>query len=290
MKYRREIDGLRALAVLPVVLFHAGIGLFKGGYVGVDIFFVISGYLITTILAAEKQAGTYSILAFYERRARRILPALYLIMALSVVAAWFWLLPEYMTSFARSLIAVPLFASNILFSLKHGYFDSGAELKPLLHTWSLAVEEQYYVLFPVLLGLIWSWPKKRIIFVFGLIALASLVLAQWGISTFPQQTYYLLPTRAWEILLGALLALLNHPIKTEDQPAALRNQALSLSGLLLIGYAVVFFDESTQVPGVAALLPTLGALLIIQFASPATMVGRAGRPERGLHLRRQRLQ
>ena len=274
MKYRREIDGLRALAVLPVVFYHAGFSAFKGGFVGVDIFFVISGYLITSILIAEKSTGTYSILNFYERRARRILPALYFMMLVSTVAAWVWLLPAYMESFCRSLIAVPLFASNFLFSLRHGYFEVGAELKPLLHTWSLAVEEQYYMLFPVLLTLVWKFPKKWIITLLALIAIGSISLAQIGIFVFPSQTYFLLPTRAWEILLGALLSFVNYKEDIKDGGSSFTYQLLSATGLLMILSAIHFFDEKTPIPGLFALIPTVGAVLIIQFASSNTFVGR----------------
>ena len=160
MNYRREIDGLRALAVLPVILFHAGFETFSGGFVGVDVFFVISGYLITTIILAELEQGRFSIVNFYERRARRILPALFLVMLVCIPFAWIWLLPSDMKDFSQSLIAVAIFASNILFWRESGYFDTAAELKPLLHTWSLAVEEQYYVLFPLFLMLFWKLGKR----------------------------------------------------------------------------------------------------------------------------------
>ena len=151
MEYRREIDGLRALAVIPVMFFHAGFQAFSGGFVGVDVFFVISGYLITSIILAEKHAGTFSIVNFYERRARRILPALFFMMLVCLPFAWLWLLPEDMKSFSQSLVAVSGFASNILFFWTTNYFSTAAEFKPLLHTWSLAVEEQYYLLFPLFL-------------------------------------------------------------------------------------------------------------------------------------------
>lgn len=143
MEYRREIDGLRALAVLPVILFHAGFRTFSGGFVGVDVFFVISGYLITSIILAESQSGTFTLINFYERRARRILPALFIVMFACLPFAWFWLLPAAMKSLSESLVAVSVFASNILFYMTSGYFETAAELKPLLHTWSLGVEEQY---------------------------------------------------------------------------------------------------------------------------------------------------
>ena len=140
MKYRAEIDGLRAVAVVPVILFHAGFESFSGGYVGVDVFFVISGYLITSIILAEKEEGRFSLVAFYERRARRILPPLFFVIALSLPFAWIWLFPPDMLDFAQSVIAVPLFGSNILFWRETGYWGAANEFKPLLHTWSLAVE------------------------------------------------------------------------------------------------------------------------------------------------------
>jgi len=141
MNYRREIDGLRAVAVLPVILFHAGLPLFGGGFVGVDVFFVISGFLITGIIVEEMRHGRFSLLNFYERRARRILPALFLVMAASLPAAWMLLSPKDLQDFAQSLVAIGLFASNFLFWQESGYFDTEAELKPMLHTWSLAVED-----------------------------------------------------------------------------------------------------------------------------------------------------
>ena len=148
MNYRREIDGLRAVAVLPVILFHAGFNVFSGGYVGVDVFFVISGYLITTILINELEEERFSIARFYERRARRILPALFVVMLACLPFAYMWMLPSQLKDFAQSLVAVVFFGSNILFWRESGYFAADAEIKPLLHTWSLVVEEQYYIVFP----------------------------------------------------------------------------------------------------------------------------------------------
>ena len=151
MNYRPEIDGLRAIAVLPVVLFHAGVGLFGGGFVGVDIFFVISGYLITTIIISEMAEDRFSVINFYKRRARSILPALFFVMAVCLPFAWLLLVPNELKDFGQSIVLVSIFSSNILFWIEAGYFDAAAELKPLLHTWSLAVEEQYYLLFPIFL-------------------------------------------------------------------------------------------------------------------------------------------
>ena len=207
MKHRKEIDGLRALAVLPVILFHAGFTTFSGGFVGVDIFFVISGYLITTIIVDEIEAGSFSLLNFYERRARRILPALFFVMLCTLPFAWFWMLPHELKSFSESLVAVPVFASNVLFYLTSDYFNTDTERMPLIHTWSLAVEEQYYVLFPLFLMLVWKLGKRWIISSLLLVAIVSALAAQWGSNTYPSFTFYLLPTRGFEILIGALISL-----------------------------------------------------------------------------------
>ena len=190
MKYRMEIDGLRALAVLPVILFHAGFDIFSGGFVGVDIFFVISGYLITTIILSERDDGRFSILRFYERRARRILPALFLVMGLCVPFAWVWMLPDAFQDFARSMVFAALFISNVHFWENVGYFAIDAELRPLLHTWSLAVEEQYYLVFPLLLGLLGAFSRGRYIIVIGLLAVLSLALSEWGWRNFPEQNFF----------------------------------------------------------------------------------------------------
>lgn len=176
MKYRSEIDGLRALAVLPVILFHAGFKVFSGGYVGVDVFFVISGYLITNILILELEEGSFSIARFYERRARRVLPALFFVMLWCLPFAYVWMWPSQFRDFTQSLAAVVLFGSNILFWRKSGYYASDAELIPLLHTWSLPVEEQYYVLFPIFLLVLWRFGRQRVFWYIVFIAVISLLL------------------------------------------------------------------------------------------------------------------
>ena len=176
--YRPDIDGLRTIAVVPVVLFHAGYGWILGGYVGVDVFFVISGYLITSILVREIEAGRFSLIAFYERRARRILPALMSVLAASLVAGWWLLLPDDFSEFAKSAGATLIFASNIWFNYATSdYFGPAAELYPLLHTWSLAVEEQFYIVFPVLLWLILRHGRRLCIAVCVGLSLLSLALA-----------------------------------------------------------------------------------------------------------------
>jgi len=208
MQYRPEIDGLRAVAVLPVVLFHAGLSCFGGGFVGVDVFFVISGYLITSILIEELEEGRFSVIRFYERRIRRILPALSLVVLACIIAAWFLLMPQDMLSFAKSVIGVSTFSSNILFWKESGYFDTVAELKPLLHTWSLAVEEQYYIFFPLFLMLIWRLPRGWVLGIIAFGLCCSLALAHWGSYHSETAAFYLLPTRGWELMIGALASFI----------------------------------------------------------------------------------
>ncbi|OYT85590.1 MAG: acyltransferase [Burkholderiales bacterium PBB6] len=273
MDHRREIDGLRALAVIPVILFHAGFEAFSGGFVGVDIFFVISGYLITTIILAELERGSFSIVNFYERRARRIMPALFLVMVVCIPFAWFWLLPSDLRDFSRSLAVVSLFASNILFWSESGYFDSATELKPLLHTWSLAVEEQYYVLFPLFLMLCWRLGKRWILIALVFVFVVSLAGAQWGAYAKPAAAFYLLPTRIWELLIGAFAAFYLSQANRKDVGRGVSELAGWL-GVSLIFYAIFAYSKITPFPGFYALVPTLGALLIIVFASQQTTVGR----------------
>lgn len=273
MDYRREIDGLRALAVLPVILFHAGFEMFSGGFVGVDVFFVISGYLITTIILDDLECGKFSIVNFYERRARRILPALFLVMLVCLPFAWLWLLPSEMKLFAKSVFAVSLFSSNILFWRESGYFDTATELKPLLHTWSLAVEEQYYILFPVFLLVTWRFGRRWVLGTLAVVAVASLVAAQWGSTAKPAATFFLLPTRGWELLLGAFVAFHLRGSHTWQPSIALR-EVCGVLGLAMFVYAVFAFSKQTPFPSFYALLPTVGTALIILFATQETTIGR----------------
>ena len=273
MQYRRDIDGLRAFAVLPVIFFHAGFPLFSGGFVGVDIFFVISGYLITGILLSELERGTFSIVSFYERRARRILPALFFVIAVSAILAWCWLLPGDMRDFSDSVFAVALFFSNILFWRRTDYFATSSELAPLLHTWSLAVEEQFYVFFPVLLILAWRFARPHMLTLIILLSAASIIIAQWGVANEPGAAFYLLPTRGWELALGAAIATWCHK-KPVPTLGPVLNQALSLLGLILIVGSIFLYDENTPSPVLAMLAPTVGTGLIILYARPATWVAR----------------
>ena len=270
MKYRAEIDGLRALAVLPVILFHAGFEWFSGGFVGVDVFFVISGYLITTIIISEMAEGEFSIINFYERRARRILPALFFVMAVCIPFAWFWLVPSDLVEFGHSLIAVSTFSSNFLFWSEAGYFGGPAELKPLLHTWSLAVEEQYYILFPIFILLTWRLGIKWILIILSFIFILSLGFAQWGAYKIPSANFYLLPTRGWELLIGVFIAFyLKYNIYIKSY---LANQLLSLLGFSMIIYSIIVFNASTPFPSLYALIPTIGTGLVILCATPQTTI------------------
>jgi peptidoglycan/LPS O-acetylase OafA/YrhL len=268
MRHRREIDGLRAVAVVPVVLFHAGFPAFAGGFVGVDVFFVISGYLITGLLIGELGQGSFSLARFYERRARRILPALFLVMLCTIPFALLWMLPPALKDFSQSLAAAGTSTSNVLFWLESGYFGPVASEKPLLHTWSLGVEEQYYLVFPLFLMLIWGLGRRRVFCVLAAIALASLALSQWAAHDAPSANFFLAPTRAWELFAGSLCALWQF-----ERPQR-SNGALAALGLGLVLAAVFAFDEATPFPSLYALVPVGGTALVILFAGPGTGTAR----------------
>jgi len=289
MNYRPEIDGLRAVAVIPVVFFHAGLQLMGGGFIGVDIFFVISGYLIATIILSEKERGVFSIVNFYERRARRILPALFLMMFASLPFAWFLLLPSDLKDFSDSLIAVSTYVSNILFWKESGYWGTANELKPLLHTWSLAVEEQFYIFFPPVLMLLWRFRRFWVLCCFLAVFILSLIASNWGAHHNPSLSFFLLPTRAWELTLGAMIAfafIYNKESMRVLLGNTLLNELLSFAGLVLIAFSIVMFDASIPHPGLYTLIPTVGAALVIVFASGRTLTGRflASRPLVGIGL------
>ena len=259
MRYRADIDGLRAVAVLPVVAFHAGISTFSGGFVGVDVFFVISGYLISSIILSEFEQGRFSLLSFYERRIRRIFPALVAVLIVTTAVASVFLLPVEFERYAESLLATVFSLSNFYFWQHSGYFDVSTAQQPLLHTWSLAVEEQFYVLFPLLLVLARHFSPRNL--KAAIIGVAGLSLFVSALGTIHHQAtaFYLLHSRAWELLLGTILAMgVLPPIRN----FVLNNLASAL-GLCLILYSVFNFSEATPFPGIAALLPCAGAALII---------------------------
>lgn len=274
MKYRPEIDGLRAVAVLPVILFHAGFKAFGGGFVGVDVFFVISGYLITGIIVAELARGRFSLIEFYERRARRILPALIVVVVSCIPFAWFLLTPSDLKDFWQSLVAVSLFSSNILFWLESDYFGADAELKPLLHTWSLAVEEQFYVFFPLLLLLLWPLRAKRAALVLAALSAVSFALAHWATLTYREASFYLLPTRGWELAIGALAALRATYAADVRWLTVPLKEILGAAGLILIAAAVFLFDQSTPFPSIYTAVPTVGTALVLCYGTAGTRVAR----------------
>jgi len=258
--HRRDIDGLRTLAVLPVILFHAKIPGFAGGYVGVDIFFVISGFLITSLLLREYEEKRFSILSFYDRRIRRILPALGFMLLVVSIAAALIMLPTRLSGYAASMASAAISVSNIWFWHSADYFAPSSELNPLLHTWSLGVEEQFYVVLPLMIwGFIRLGLSRHLIWLFAVFGLLSLGLAQWLVGRDPVAAFYLLPTRAWELLLGSVLAA-SKPWKLS------RNQAemLAWAGVLMVAVSIVAYDSQMLFPGVAALVPCAGAGLVIQ--------------------------
>ena len=273
LRYRPEIDGLRAVAVLSVVFFHAKIG-FSGGFVGVDVFFVISGYLISTLILRDLEKGQFSMIDFWERRARRIMPALAAMVLAVLAGSYFVLLPEDLRMLGRSAAAQAVFGANFFFYSRAGdYFAGAAEEMPLLHTWSLAVEEQFYLVFPILLFLVFLRPglrsRSRLLLVFGIVFLFSLGVGVFQTAMQPLAAFYLLPARAWELLAGSLLAFI--PFHWNPAKRILR-ESFSYAGLLLIGFAVFTYSEDVPFPGIAALLPCLGTVLII-WANGAALAG-----------------
>ena len=284
IRYRPEIDGLRALAVLPVIFYHAGFGSFSGGFVGVDIFFVISGYLITSLIVQQTKEGNFSLMEFYQRRARRILPALFLVMFCSIPLAYFLMKPNQFEAFSGSLIAATLFFSNVLFYLETDYFGIASELKPLLHTWSLAVEEQYYLFFPLLV--LFVGRGKLLLFLVYVGIFLSFTLSQFGgnlsvVYPFiekewlwmdvPNWAFFNTPTRIWEIMVGALIALY---LIEKDQFRGVIGELSGLLGLCLILVSIFAFEQTTPHPSIYTLAPVFGTGLIILGVSPNTFVGK----------------
>lgn len=267
----REIDGLRSLAIVPVLLYHSGWSWMPGGFVGVDVFFVISGYLITRLLVTDIERGQFSLWGFYERRARRIMPALLVVIAATAIVAGLIMVPPDLVLFARSLIWTILFGSNLYFSFNTGYFAAPPESYPLLHTWSLAVEEQFYLFFPLLL-----WGLTRLItlrwtaWIVAVLALLSLALSIIVSPPRPTLAFYLPLTRSWELWLGSLLAFGALP----NFRWRLVREILSAISLGFIASAVLYLPAGIPFPGWVALLPTLGAAGLILY-SPGTWFGRA---------------
>lgn len=271
LHYRPEIDGLRALAVLPVVLFHAGISWISGGFVGVDVFFVISGYLIAKILYRDAINKKFSIVKFYERRIRRIMPNLLAMLLVTAIASGFILIPNDYSAFAKSLFSTLAFLSNIYFYTHTGYFSPTSQQLPLLHMWSLGVEEQYYLLFPFIL---WALAQRsRVLLICGLAGLfvASLLLSVYQVQYATSAAFYLPFSRLWELMTGSILAVRAIPV-ISSKPV---REAAATAGIGAIVFAIFCYTEATPFPGAAALVPCLGAAALIHSNSAhSTVVGR----------------
>lgn len=273
LKYRADIDGLRAVAVLSVVAFHASSRLLSGGFVGVDIFFVISGYLISKIILSELKDGNFSFWDFYSRRIRRIFPALILVLTSSWVAGYAWLQPSDYESLGKHIVAGAGFVANILYWLETGYFDTASDLKPLLHLWSLGVEEQFYVIWPPILLAVWRFSGNfgRAI-VIALVAsfAANLIL----VNSDPTDAFYLPISRFWELLVGAGLAWLSVSQNVPKFSVSERMcHAISIVGAILILMSLFGLNKAMLFPGWWALMPVIGAALLI-FAGPAAIVNK----------------
>ncbi len=263
MQYRKDIDGLRSLAILPVVAYHAGLNI-PGGFIGVDIFFVISGFLITSVILEGVETGEFTFADFYFRRAKRLLPALFFMILLTAIASLFILSPSEYKDFSTSTVTATFFVSNLFFNHSIDYFSASAETMPLLHTWSLAVEEQFYIVWPVLiLGFVWLMKRGRKLAVWGLLLLIcslSLLAAQYAAEKFPQAGFYLTPFRLWELGAGGLLVFV---LRAKNQLGASIANGFFLSGLGMVGVSIMFLHQDVQFPGFSALPVVLGTCLML---------------------------
>ena len=277
LTYRPEIDGLRAIAVGAVILYHAqvpifGHQLFKGGFIGVDIFFVISGYLITSIILKELvTTGSFSFKNFYERRIRRILPVLLFIMLISLPFAWMYLIPSGFVDFSKSILYSLGFSSNFYFHYSGLEYSNEGLQHPFLHTWSLSVEEQYYIFFPIILLITFKYFRKYLIHILIFAFIVSLSLAEWSSRNYPSASFYFLHTRMWELLAGSILAYFE--IKKEDRSQnKIFNLILPFTGLILIGHSILYFNDEMLHPSFYTLSPIIGVCLIIWFSSKDELI------------------
>ena len=278
IKYRPEIDGLRAIAVMSVVLYHSkififGREIFVGGFLGVDIFFVISGYLITSIILNELiTTNSFSFMYFYERRIRRIIPALLFVMFFSIPFAWIYLLPSHFIDFSKQILLSLGFGSNFYFYYSgQNYSELGPLLKPFLHTWSLSVEEQFYIIYPIFFFLIFNYFKKNLIIILIILFFASLLSADLISRNNASLSFYFLPSRIWELCAGAILAVLKFKHNYKNQNKYL-NLFLPIIGFLLIIYSIFFFNLNNHHPSIYTLQPIIGTCLIIFFSNKYNLI------------------
>ena len=264
IRYRPEIDGLRAIAVTSVVFFHAFPNWLTGGFIGVDIFFVISGYLITSIILSEMTDGSFSFLGFYERRARRILPPLFAVMISTIPLAWMMMLPKAAKEYSISVVSSLFFSSNFWFLSEDSYWAEPSQLKPFLHTWSLSVEEQFYFIFPFLMLILFKFLSANILRVLIYVALLLVVLTEFLSHSHTKFAFYMLPTRGWELWTGVIVAVL----EVKNYPPLNRYliKTLPLCGLLMMMFSIVFFDETTRHPSIITLIPIIGSAFIIRYS------------------------
>lgn len=273
LAYRPEVDGLRSIAVLLVILHHLGWNAISGGYVGVDVFFVISGYLITSIIFAEIRDGKFSIANFYKRRIIRLAPAYFLVLGVTSIASLVFMLPAELLNYAASVLYSTFFAANFyMWKEVGGYFGAQSEYVPLLHLWSLAVEEQFYIFWPLILIWLTALSRRAVLPLVLVAVLGGAVLSEWGVRNYLAASYYLLPTRFFELMIGALVAigprLMNRLVVARE--------LFSLLGLAFIGYAGLVFTTARLFPGYSALVPCIGAAMVIYFAqSGQGLAGRA---------------
>lgn len=257
--YRADIDGLRGVSVALVLLYHLGVGFCKGGFIGVDVFFVISGFLITSIISAEIKNGTFSFLHFYERRIRRLFPALFAMLFFSSVAAYFILFPPELITFGKSLASAVMFAANFYFLRAGGYFADGADMAPLNHTWSLGVEEQYYLIFPIFLIALIKWVPNRLGMIIWIAGACFLAISEYLTRRDPDAAFYLINSRMWELLAGAAVALGAAPRISRKS----WGDVVGLLGLAAIIVAGLALNRKIHFPGLVALIPCMGAVFVI---------------------------
>ena len=280
LSYRPEIDGLRAVAVLSAIFYHAqisilGIEPFKGGYIGVDIFFVISGYLITSLMLKELEANkNFSFLGFYERRCRRILPVLFFIILVFLPFSWFYLIPPAFEDFSRSILYAVGFGSNFFFHYSGlEYAGVAGMYKPFLHTWSLSVEEQYYIIFPIFLYFTFKYFNKYLFQILSLVLVISFLFAEWGSKNYISATFYFIHSRMWELLAGSMLAYLEIKRGSRSENRLL-NELLPILGILFIVFFIIFNNDKINHPSFKTFFPVIGTCLFIWFSKKETLLGK----------------
>lgn len=271
--YRRDIDGLRAVAIVPVILFHCDLAAWRSGFVGVDVFFVISGYLITGQILRDLEEGTFGFADFYSRRARRIVPALALVAVTTLVLGWIWFFPTNYRDLGRSVAMLSAFASNVFFWIKAGYFTAPAETKPLLHTWSISIEEQFYLVIPALLWIAWRWKHRGVVVALVACLAVSLAASLRASASDPDAAFYLIQSRAWELAVGCLAATVPATFLRRLPAASL--EAAAAAGLAMVLAALALASPTAGWPAPSALVPCLGtAVLLVANGGTTTWVGR----------------